>query len=41
MFYPHLYHSLSRPKLTKRCSTEEDKEEEEEEEEDTSSTYHC
>jgi len=27
-FYPHLYHSLSRPKLTKRCSTEEDEEEE-------------
>jgi len=38
MFYPHLYDSMSRPKLTKRCSTEEDKEEEEE---DTSTTYHC
>jgi len=30
MFYPHLYHSLSRPKLTNSCSTEEDKDEEEE-----------
>jgi hypothetical protein len=24
-FYPHLYHSLSRPKFTKRCSTEKEK----------------
>jgi hypothetical protein len=33
MFCPHLYHSLSRPKLIKRCSTEEDEDEDEKEEE--------
>jgi len=40
MFYPHLYHSLSRPKLSNRCSTEEE-EEEEEDEDAASTTYHC
>jgi hypothetical protein len=34
MFYPYLYNSLSRPKLTYRCSTKEEEEEEEEEEKD-------